>query len=135
MEPETFRYAAAPLLAWLASGSLKFAVNSLRARRPAFDLIGYGGLPSTHAAIVMAPATLVALHLGVGHPAFGVALALVIVVVLDARSLRGAVGAHAAALNALRSDGAPRLRERMGHRAHELAAGLAVGGAVGWLLA
>jgi acid phosphatase family membrane protein YuiD len=42
-----YSYLLTPLLAWLTAGSVKFLMNSMRARRLAFDLIGYGGLPST----------------------------------------------------------------------------------------
>jgi acid phosphatase family membrane protein YuiD len=77
-------------------------------------------------------AALIALKEGIGHPAFGVALALAFVVLLDASSLRRQVGRHAAALNKL-SGGAPdhqAFRERMGHTWLEITAGVAVGIAV-----
>ena len=121
-------YALTPMLAWLVAGGLKFAINCVQARRLAFDLIGYGGLPSNHSAIVTSMATLVALREGVGHPAFGVAVTLAFIVVLDANGLRRQVGKQAAALNALGGDRV--LRERMGHSRFEILAGIAVGAAV-----
>lgn len=124
-----FSYLLTPLLAWLLAGSSKFVINSLRARRLAFDLIGYGGLPSNHSAIVSSMATLVALREGIGHPAFGVALTLAFIVVLDARSLRREVGRHAEALNSIAA-ASPRqekLRERIGHTPVEIGAGVIVG--------
>ena len=127
-------YALVPFAAWLTAGGLKFVINSLRARRLAFDLIGYGGMPSNHAAIVSSAAALVGLREGIGHPAFGVAVALAFVVMLDAASLRRQVGRLAQEVNRLRGDvpaQAP-LRERMGHTRLELAAGCAVGIAVAW---
>ena len=94
-------------------------------------MIGYGGLPSNHSAIVSSVATLIALKEGIGHPAFGVALALAFIVVLDANSLRGQVGKHAVALNRLAaSSETPRLRERIGHTIIEIAAGILTGAAV-----
>jgi hypothetical protein len=124
-----FSYALTPFLAWLVAGSLKFLINSLKAGRPAFGLIGYGGLPSNHSAIVSSTAALVALKEGVGHPAFGVALTVAFIVILDANSLRRQVGKHAAAINRLaEASGAPEgLRERIGHSRVEIIAGLAVG--------
>lgn len=121
-------YALTPMLAWPVAGGLKFAINCVQARRLAFDLIGYGGLPSNHSAIVTSMATLVALREGVGHPAFGVAVTLAFIVVLDANGLRRQVGKQAAALNALGGDRV--LRERMGHSRLEILAGIAVGAAV-----
>ena len=125
-------YALTPFLAWLVAGVLKFIINSLKAGQLAFGLIGYGGLPSNHSAIVSSVAALVAFKEGVGHPAFGVALALAFVVMLDANSLRRQVGKHAEAINRLNvntPDSLP-LRERMGHTRWEIGAGIAVGIAV-----
>lgn len=125
-------YIVTPFLAWLVAGVLKFAINCIRAKRLAFDLIGYGGLPSNHSAIVSSMAALIALKAGVGSPAFGVALTLAFIVMLDANSLRRQVGKHAAAINQLasRAGVSAALRERMGHSRAEIAAGIVVGIAV-----
>lgn len=125
-------YAITPFVAWLTAGCLKFLVNSARAGKPAFGLIGYGGLPSNHSAIVSSMAALIAMREGIGSPAFGVALTLAFIVILDASSLRKQVGQQARAINTLMesSADAPSLRERMGHTPLEIAAGVAVGIAV-----
>lgn len=125
-------YLITPLAAWLVAGCLKFAINSLKAGKPAFGLIGYGGLPSNHSAIVSSTAMLVALREGLGHPAFGVALTLAFIVMLDAASLRRQVGRHAEAINRLRGADEKPLRERMGHTRVEIAAGIVTGCAVAW---
>jgi uncharacterized protein len=122
-----FSYVLVPFLAWLVSGSLKFIVNSLKEGRWAFGLIGYGGLPSTHSAIVSGMASLIALREGIDHPAFGVSLTLALVVIMDARSLRRQVGKQAQAINRLAGDAQTPLRERMGHTGLEIAAGMLVG--------
>jgi len=130
-------YLLTPLLAWLAAGTLKFAINSLRAGRPAFGLIGYGGMPSNHSAIVSSMAVLIALRHGISHPAFGVALTLAFIVILDAASLRRQVGRHAAAINRLTRErqGEAPLRERMGHTRWEILGGMATGALVAYLVA
>lgn len=127
-----FSYALTPFLAWLVAGVSKFAINSFKAKKLAFGLIGYGGFPSNHSAIVSSMAALIALKDGMGTPAFGVAITLAFVVVLDANSLRQQVGKHATAINKLAADTADHqaLRERMGHTRWEIAAGIAVGIAV-----
>jgi acid phosphatase family membrane protein YuiD len=124
-----FSYALTPFLAWLVAGVLKFTINSIKAGQLAFGLIGYGGLPSNHSAIVSSAAALVAFKEGLDHPAFGVALALAFVVMLDANSLRRQVGKHAEVINRLNSEGCgySPLRERMGHTRWEIAAGILVG--------
>ena len=125
-------YALTPLLAWLVAGVTKFIVNSIKARQLAFGLIGYGGLPSNHSAIVSSMVALIALKEGIGHPAFGVAVTLAGIVMLDANSLRRQVGKHAEAINKLAASTPehPPLRERMGHTRLEIAAGIGVGIAV-----
>ena len=47
-----FSYFSTPFLAWLLAGILKFVFNSIKSRKLALGLIGYGGLPSNHSAIV-----------------------------------------------------------------------------------
>lgn len=129
-------YLVTPGAAWLCAGSLKFLINSIRARRLAFGLIGYGGLPSNHSAIVSSMAALIALREGLAEPAFGVAVTLAFIVILDANSLRRQVGRQAAQINRLaaRQGESPDLRERMGHTPLEIAAGILAGLLVAWLV-
>jgi uncharacterized protein len=132
-----YSYALTPFLAWLVAGVSKFIINSIKAKQLAFGLIGYGGLPSNHSAIVSGMAALIALKEGVGHPAFGVAITLAFIVVLDANSLRQQVGKHAMAINKLAAGACdyPELRERVGHTRVEIAAGVLVGVLVAFTVA
>jgi acid phosphatase family membrane protein YuiD len=129
-----YSYALTPFVAWLLAGCSKFAINSLRAKRLAFDLIGYGGMPSNHSAIVSSMAVLIALKEGIAYPAFGVAVTLAFIVLLDASSLRRQVGLHAQAINLLSAEQTPPLRQRMGHSRGEILAGLLVGAGSAWLV-
>jgi hypothetical protein len=134
-----YSYLLTPFIAWLIAGSLKFAINSLRAGKLAFGLIGYGGLPSNHSAIVSSMAALIALKEGIQHPAFGVAVALAFIVLLDANSLRRQIGKQAQAINLLTQMGKTTqtphlLRERIGHTKLELAAGIVVGVLVAYVI-
>lgn len=125
----TLAYVITPFAAWFVAGVLKFIVNSIKAGKPAFGLVGYGGLPSNHSAIVSSTAALIAFREGIGHPAFGAALTLAFIVMLDANSLRRQVGKHAAAINRLNAATSKHemLRERMGHSRVEILAGVLVG--------
>jgi acid phosphatase family membrane protein YuiD len=126
-----YTYAVTPFIAWLVAGSLKFIINSVKAGQWAFGHIGYGGMPSNHSAIVSSTATLIALREGIQSPAFGVAVTLAFIVIMDAKSLRRQVGKHAEAINSLSSEVVnrthPVLRERMGHSGWEILGGIAVG--------
>lgn len=135
MIPGGAAYLVTPLAAWVAAGAMKFAINTVRARRLAWAEIGYGGLPSTHSAIVGSMAALVAMREGWQSAPFGVALTLAFIVVLDARGLRRHIGDHAASLNRLGAAGSGvALRERLGHSWFEIAAGLLVGVLVALLI-
>lgn len=129
-------YFITPFLAWLVAGFLKFIINSIRAQKLAFALIGYGGLPSNHSAIVSSMASLIALKEGVDHPAFGVALTLAFIVILDANSLRRQIGLHAVVINKLiiQHDQHNPLRERVGHTLTEIAVGVLVGFCVAFVV-
>jgi acid phosphatase family membrane protein YuiD len=118
-------YLVTPFLAWLAAGTLKFIINSVKTKQFAFALIGYGGLPSNHSAIASSMSTLIAFKEGINNPAFGVSITLTFIVILDAASLRRQIGNHAVAINRL--TGIANLRERMGHTPIEIASGFLVG--------
>jgi acid phosphatase family membrane protein YuiD len=129
-------YLLTPVITWTAVGPIKFLINSARQRRWALNLVGNGGFPSNHSAVVSSVATLIALREGLGHPAFGVAVALCFIVIIDANSLRQHVGRQAAAINRLaKVDSAHTwLRERMGHTLVEIGGGLATGIAMGHII-
>jgi acid phosphatase family membrane protein YuiD len=129
-------YLVTPLLTWLVVGPIKFLINSARQRRWAFKLVGNGGFPSNHSSVVTSMATLIALREGMGHPAFGVAVTLAFIVMIDANSLRQHVGRQAHAINRLAKDDAGHtwLRERMGHTLVEIAGGICTGIAMGFIV-
>lgn len=119
-------YLILPFFTWLITGSSKFVVNCIKEKRLAFDLIGYGGMPSNHSAIVSSITTLIALKEGIDTPQFGIALSFAFIVLLDASSLRQQIGKQAIRINEI-SQGQPKLRERIGHSTLEILAGLMVG--------
>ncbi|CAG7639214.1 hypothetical protein PAESOLCIP111_04021 [Paenibacillus solanacearum] len=132
-------YPALPFIAWLVSGTLKYAVNRIRHGREARRLIGNGGFPSTHTSVVSSVAMLIGFDQGWVTPLFGLAVAVTYIVIIDALGIRRALGEHARRINAMleesgngsRSEGG-RLRERQGHTRAEVLGGLAVGTLLGW---
>ncbi len=129
-------YLVTPVLTWMVVGPIKFLISSVRLRRWAFDLVGNGGFPSNHSAVVTSMATLIALREGMDNPAFGVAVTLAFIVMIDANSLRQHVGRHAVALNRLHDGKAEYvvLRERMGHTKVEILGGILTGIGMGFLI-
>ena|SRR5689334_8843779 len=136
MLTQNLTYAAAPIIGYIGAGSLKFMINSVIAGRLTFNKIGLGGLPSTHTTIVASATALTGFSEGVGTPVFALALAVLMVVIIDAMDLRRKVGQHASALRRLMPDASTQqLRERVGHSPIEVVAGLALGTLIGAALA
>jgi acid phosphatase family membrane protein YuiD len=127
-------YLVTPVLTWLVVGPIKFLITSVRQRRLAFNMVGNGGFPSNHSAVVTSMATLIALREGMGHPAFGVAVTLAWIVMIDANSLRQHVGRQAEAINRLSGGQPKKLRERMGHTLVEIGGGICTGIAMGFAI-
>lgn len=131
------KYLIAPFVGYLVGGGLKFAINSVRARRLAFSSVGLGGIPSTHSTIVATVASLVGFDAGLDSPAFGAAITLVFITTIDAMDLRQKVGLHARAIRRHHGDDTEtqRIRERIGHTPVEVAAAGLVGVLCGYALA
>lgn len=129
-------YAITPFFAWFVCGITKFILNCIIEKRLAFDLIGYGGMPSNHSAIVTSIVSLIGFKVGIDIPAFGVALTLAYIVILDASSLRKQIEEHAIGinrLNRLNNNSVIQLRERIGHSKTEIFVGIAIGCLVGFV--
>lgn len=130
----SFEYFLTPFVAWLVCGVTKFLINCIREKRLAFDLIGYGGMPSNHSAIVSSMAALIAFKEGINTPAFGAAITLAFIVVMDANSLRKKMEQHAKEINLLKHYQAPVLRERIGHSKIEILVGTLLGILIAYFL-
>ena len=75
--------------------------------------------------------------MGINNPAFGVAIVLTFIEILDAGSLRRQVGKHAVAINKLsvqEKGSTSFLRERIGHTRPEILAGILTGAVVAYLV-
>jgi acid phosphatase family membrane protein YuiD len=94
-------YPVLPFIAWLVSGTLKYAVNRVRHGRDARKLIGNGGFPSTHTSVVSSVTMLIGFDQGWGTPLFGLAIAVTYIIMIDAVGIRRAVGENAKRINAL----------------------------------
>jgi acid phosphatase family membrane protein YuiD len=98
----------------------------------------YGGMPSSHTALVASLATIVGLEAGWSSAAFAVAFILFIVVVRDAVGFRREIGKNAVLTNTLAKEIFPEnpevlLHERIGHKTLEVIVGLIVGVALTFL--
>lgn len=129
------------VLAWAVAQLCKLFIELLTHRRLDWRrLTGDGGMPSGHAATVMALATAALLRYGVTSGAFAVSAVLAIIVMHDAMGVRWQAGQHARTINELlleRNDAPPEalLEELLGHTPLQVAAGALLGAAAAVLYA
>lgn len=124
------KYFLLPFVAWIVSGSLKFLVNEIRYGKGR-ALIGYGGLPSTHATIISSAVFFYGFSEGFFTPTFTLGLSVLLLFMMDAHGLRRKIGTHAEILNRLQRE--TFLRERMGHSWLEIFCGIILGAALGFI--
>ncbi|MBI4213167.1 MAG: divergent PAP2 family protein [Chloroflexi bacterium] len=133
------RVLIAGLAAWLAAQSIKIATDLRRTGRINFRfLASSGGMPSAHAALVTALATVIGRQLGFGSPLFAVSAVFASVVMYDAAGVRQAASIQARILNRMLDElftqhafDERRLRELLGHTPVEVFAGALLGIAIG----
>ena len=126
------KYILLPFVAWIVSGTIKFLINEIRYGRGK-DLIGYGGLPSTHTSIISSAVFFYGFSEGFFNATFTLGLSVMMLFIMDAHNLRIKIGKHAEILNKLQSETI--LRERMGHTWLEIFCGLILGAAIGYIFA
>ena len=94
------KYIYIPMLLWFFIQLYKVIYDLITTKRFNFKrIIGAGGMPSSHSAIVTGLATLIGKYEGVDTPIFAVSLILALVVMYDACGVRRAAGKQAALLN------------------------------------
>ncbi|GBG55026.1 acid phosphatase [Sporomusaceae bacterium FL31] len=103
-------------------------------------LVGAGGMPSSHTALVVGLASAVGLHEGLQSSLFGVAVVLASIVMYDAAGVRRAAGKQAKVINKLvrqlrveHTLHDIRLKELLGHTPLEVMAGALLGFAVAYV--
>jgi acid phosphatase family membrane protein YuiD len=123
-------------LAWWAIAQLiKVPIDYAVHRRIDLRLwVSAGGMPSSHAALVCALATGVALRLGLDSAAFAMCVALAMIVMYDATGVRQAAGKQAAILNQIVDElfqghtiSERRLKELLGHTRFQVLIGALMG--------
>jgi len=94
------KYIYVPFLLWFFIQLFKVIYDLVTTKKFNFKrILGAGGMPSSHSAIVTSLATLVGKYQGVDTPIFAVSLILAAVVMYDACGIRRAAGKQAALLN------------------------------------
>ena len=96
----TNKYIYIPFLVWLCVQTFKVIYELITTKKFNFKrIMGAGGMPSSHSAVVTTLATLVGKYQGVDTPIFAMALVCAMIVMYDAAGVRRAAGKQAHLLN------------------------------------
>lgn len=96
------KYIYVPFFLWFGIQLFKLIYDVVTTKKFNFKrIMGAGGMPSSHSAVVTGLATLVGKYEGVNTPIFAIALILAFVVMYDACGVRRAAGKQATLLNKL----------------------------------
>ncbi len=94
------KYIYIPILLWFFIQSYKVIYDLITTKKLNFKrIIGAGGMPSSHSAIVTSITALIGKYEGVDTPIFALSLIVALVVMYDACGVRRAAGKQAALLN------------------------------------
>ncbi len=124
-----------PLVAGFLAQAIKLLTDGIKGN---FDFkhlwASYGGMPSSHAAFVVALVTEVWFREGIGSSSFAIATIFALLVMRDALGLRMHLGHQGKAINELitkyypeAKDAIPPLEERLGHTPAQIAVGALLG--------
>ncbi|KAF5068689.1 Divergent PAP2 family protein [anaerobic digester metagenome] len=127
----------AAMISWAIAQGSKIILTLITEKRfDATRIVGTGGMPSSHSALVMALTFSVGKYNGFGSPLFAMALIFSFVVMYDAAGIRRAAGKQAEIINMLlikhEVPDMEKLKELLGHTPLEVFVGGLLGIAVGF---
>ncbi|WP_317856362.1 divergent PAP2 family protein [Chakrabartyella piscis] len=129
----------AAIVAWAIAQGTKIVLTLILEKRfDASRIVGTGGMPSSHSALVMAMTFNVGKYYGFASPLFAVALISSFVVMYDAAGIRRAAGKQAEIINILivehKVPSVEKVKELLGHTPLEVFVGGILGITVGMLM-
>lgn len=134
-----YKYIIVPFGVWFFIQLFKLIYDLVKTKKFNFKrILGAGGMPSSHSAVVTSLATMVGLSQGVESPIFAVALIFAFIVMYDACGIRRAAGKQAKILNEIVNtpglsgvEVTEKLQEALGHTPVQVAIGALIGVIVG----
>ena len=131
----TNKYIYIPFLLWFGIQLFKLIYDLVTTKKFNFKrIIGAGGMPSSHSAVVMSLATLIGKNYGVDSAIFALSIIIAFVVMYDACGVRRAAGKQAKVLNDIvntkgLSNGQvqEKLQEALGHTPTQVFVGALIG--------
>ena len=96
------KYIYVPVILWIGIQTFKVITDLVTTKKFNFKrIMGAGGMPSSHSAVVTSIATLMGKYQGVNSPIFALSLIFAFIVMYDACGVRRAAGKQAKLLNKL----------------------------------
>ena len=131
----TNKYIYVPIILWFGIQLFKLIYDLCTTKKFNFKrILGAGGMPSSHSAIVTSLATLIGKNLGVDSPIFAISLIFAFVVMYDACGVRRAAGKQAKVLNEIVNTPGlstiqvqEKLQEALGHTPVQVFVGALIG--------
>lgn len=131
----TNKYIYVPLILWFGIQLFKLLYDLYTTKKFNFKrIMGAGGMPSSHSAVVTSLATLIGRYNGVDSPIFALALIVAFVVMYDACGVRRAAGKQAKVLNEIVNTPGlsnlqvqEKLQEALGHTPTQVFVGFLIG--------
>ena len=138
----TNKYIYVPIILWVCIQTFKVIYDLYTTKKFNFKrILGAGGMPSSHSAVVTSIATLIGKYQGVDSAIFGLALMFALVVMYDACGVRRAAGKQAKVLNEIVNtpgltgvEVQGKLQEALGHTPVQVFVGAAIGFIAGLVL-
>lgn len=128
-----YKFLIVPFVLWFGIQTFKVLYEYVKEGKWDFKrFMGAGGMPSSHSAVVVSLATLIAKYIGFDSPVFALSALFAFITMYDAAGVRRAVGEQAHILNKVvkeYKDMTPGeyLQEKTGHTPVQVAAGAFIG--------
>ena len=134
-----YRYLIIPFATWFFIQLFKLIYDLVTTKKFNFKrILGAGGMPSSHSAVVIALATMIGKNYGVNSAIFGLSVVFAFVVMYDAAGVRRAAGKQAKLLNKIvqtpgltNVEVTEKLQEVLGHTPVQVFVGAIIGLIVG----
>ena len=136
---EEYKYIILPISTWFFIQLFKLIYDLVKTKKFNFKrILGAGGMPSSHSAVVTSLATLIGKNEGIESSVFAVSLVFACVVMYDAAGVRRAAGKQAKLLNKIvetpeltKVQVSEKLVEALGHSPKQVIVGAIIGVVVG----
>ena len=134
-----YRYLIIPFTTWFFIQLFKLIYDLVTTKKFNFKrILGAGGMPSSHSAVVVSLATMIGKSYGVNSAIFGLSIIFAFVVMYDAAGVRRAAGKQAKLLNKIvqtpgltNVEKKKKLQEVLGHTPIQVFVGAFIGLIVG----